>query len=213
MKSVRWPVFALERFGAAGRSTGWKGTFAMIGQTISHYKILEKLGEGGMGVVYKARDLKLERPVALKFLARRGEDRHATQQLIDEARAAAALDHPNICTVYEIGEADGRVFIAMAFLDGVGLDAIVRAGSLKTIDAVRIAIQIARSLAAAHERGIIHRDVKPGNVIVDPSGRVRLMDFGLAARTEASGGVAEDPGRGTPAYMSPEQLLRQPYDG
>ena len=185
----------------------------MIGTTVSHFRVLEKLGEGGMGVVYKAQDLALERPVALKFLgaAFLGSDRQR-ERLLREARAAAALDHPNICPVYEIGEHDGQLFIAMAFAEGVTLKDRVAAGPLPPAEAVHIALQIAKALEAAHARGIVHRDVKSANVLVTPRGHARITDFGLALMRAP--GAADSPTaiQGTPAYMSPEQITGQPLD-
>lgn len=179
----------------------------MIGKQISHYKVLEKLGEGGMGVVYKAEDTKLERTVALKFLpphvAGNEEDE---KRFVEEARAAAALDHPNICTVYEINEADGQQYIAMAFVEGRSLKDMLEERPLKIDDALKIAIQVAKGLSAAHEKGIIHRDVKSSNIMVTPGGRVKIMDFGLAHRVEKVRTVDEQSTLGTAAYSSPEQV-------
>ena len=163
----------------------------MIGQAISHYRITEKLGEGGMGVVYKAEDTKLERSVALKFLAPHLlQDAEARRRFIREAKAAAALDHPNICTVHEIDEVDGRTFIAMAFIEGDSLEKKIETGPLKLKDALDAAIQTAQGLQAAHEKRIVHRDIKPANLMVTPLGsaqrRVIIMDFGLPSSTAAS---------------------------
>ena len=178
----------------------------MIGQTISHYHIAEKLGEGGMGVVYKARDTKLERTVALKFLAAHLlQDEESRKRFQREAKAAASLDHPNICTVHAIEESDGRTFIVMAFVKGQSLDKRIEPGPLKIPDALDIAQQIAKGLEAAHEKGVVHRDIKPANVIVDDKGQVTVMDFGLALLTEGSKLTALDATLGTVAYMSPEQ--------
>ena len=175
---------------------------SMIGQTISHYRITEKLGEGGMGVVYKAQDTKLDRTVALKFLAAHLlKDEESRKRFHREAKAAAALDHPNICTVHAIEESDGRTFIAMAFVEGQSLDKRIEPGPLKIPEALDIAQQIAKGLEAAHEKGVVHRDIKPANVIVDDKGHVTVMDFGLALLTEGSKLTALD----TVAYMSPEQ--------
>ena len=163
----------------------------MIGQAISHYRITGKLGEGGMGVVYKAEDTKLERSVALKFLAPHLlQDAEASRRFIREAKAAAALDHPNICTVHEIDEVDGRTFIAMAFIEGDSLEKKIEAGPLKLKDALDAAIQTAQGLQAAHEKKIVHRDIKPANLMVTLLGsaqrRVIIMDFGLAQLSDRS---------------------------
>ncbi len=178
----------------------------MIGRTISHYKITEKLGEGGMGVVYKAQDTKLGRTVALKFLAAHLlKDEEANKRFLREAKAAAALHHPNVCPVYEIGEADGETFIAMAFIEGENLEKHIKQGPLKLPEALDIGRQIAKGLQAAHDKKIVHRDIKPGNVIVDAEGHVTVMDFGLALLTEGSKLTQLDTTLGTVAYMSPEQ--------
>jgi non-specific serine/threonine protein kinase len=185
----------------------------MIGTRVSHYLVLEKIGEGGMGVVYKAQDLRLERPVALKFLSA-GALGSATQRerFFREARAAAALDHPNICPVYEIDEHEGELFITMAFAEGATLKDRLAAGPLPPAEAVHIALQIAKALEAAHDKGVVHRDVKSANVIVTPRGHARITDFGLAL-VRGRGG-SDDPTAilGTPAYMSPEQISGQPLD-
>ena len=181
----------------------------MVGQTISHYRITEKLGEGGMGVVYKAEDTKLDRPVALKFLAAHlVSDEEVRKRFEREAKAAAALNHPNICTVHEIDEFEGKTFIAMAFLEGEGLDKKIEAGPLKLKDALDVAIQTAQGLQAAHEKGIVHRDIKPANLMVTGSGSKRLvtiMDFGLAQLADRSKLTRMDETMGTVTYMSPEQ--------
>ena len=178
----------------------------MIGQTISHYKITAKLGEGGMGVVYKAEDTKLDRPVALKFLAAHLlKDEEANKRFHREAKAAASVHHPNVCPVYEIGEEAGQTFLAMAFIAGDSLDKRIEQGPLKIPVALDIAQQIANGLEAAHEKGVVHRDIKPGNVIVDDKGHVTVMDFGLALLTEGSKLTKFDATLGTVAYMSPEQ--------
>jgi eukaryotic-like serine/threonine-protein kinase len=182
----------------------------MIGQTISHYEILEKLGEGGMGVVYKAQDKKLNRPVALKFLpthvSASDQDR---SRFVQEAQAAAALNHPNICTIHGIEEQDGpqgekQVFIVMEYVDGQTLQEKKHALSQK--QAIDIAIQIADGLAAAHEKGIVHRDIKPENIMVRKDGLVQIMDFGLAKLRGASRLTKEGSTVGTIGYMSPEQV-------
>ena len=178
----------------------------MIGQTISHYKITAKLGEGAMGVVYKAEDTKLERTVALKFLAAHLlKDEEARKRFNREAKAAAALSHPNICRVYEIDEVEGRSFIAMEFVEGESLDRRIDQGPLKIPDALGIGQQIAEALQAAHEKDVVHRDIKPANIIVDDKGHVTVLDFGLALLTEGSKLTQLDTTLGTIAYMSPEQ--------
>ena len=185
----------------------------MIGQTISHYKITEKLGEGGMGVVYKAEDTKLRRPVALKFLAPHLlQDEEARKRFHREAQAAAALNHPNVCTIHEIGEADGKTFLAMAFIEGESLDKRIEQSPLPLKDALEIARQTASGLEAAHEKGVVHRDIKPGNVMIGPKGQVTVMDFGLALLTEGSKLTQLDATVGTVAYMSPEQAVGAEVD-
>ena len=178
----------------------------MIGRTISHYKILEKLGEGGMGVVYKADDTKLERHVALKFLSPRilGTDEEKAR-FVHEAKAAAALNHPNICTIYEIDEADGQTFIAMECVEGRSLKARIQSGSITLDETLAIAVQVAEGLTEAHAKGIIHRDIKPANIVVTPGGRAKIMDFGLARSSEATQLTVAGTTVGTVAYMSPEQ--------
>ena len=185
----------------------------MIGQTISHYRILSKLGEGGMGVVYRAEDLTLGRTVALKFLPpdsiAREEDR---ARLVHEARAAAALLHPNICPVHEIAEAEGHTFIAMACIEGRSLKDRIAEGPLPLEEALSIARQIGDALAAAHAKGVIHRDIKPGNVMLLPDGRSMLMDFGLAKVSGATKLTRTGTTMGTVAYMSPEQVQGKEAD-
>ena len=185
----------------------------MTGQTISHYKIFEKLGEGGMGVVYKASDTKLERTVALKFLAGdRLEDEEHKARFRREARAAAALDHPNICTVYEIDEAQGQTFLAMPYLEGSTVREKVKQRPLKLDEALDIAIQAGQGLRAAHAKGIVHRDIKSANLMVSPQGQVKVMDFGLAQAADQSQLTKTETLLGTPVYMSPEQAQRLPTD-
>ncbi len=178
----------------------------MIGQTISHYRILSEIGAGGMGVVYKAEDLRLGRFVALKFLPpQRVRDDEARRRLFAEARAASALDHANVCTIYDVEDlADGRVFLAMAFLEGETLKARLERGPLPPADAARIALGVSRGLAKAHETGIVHRDVKPGNIMITGAGDAKLLDFGIAKL--AGGGDLTLTGTtvGTIAYMAPE---------
>jgi tetratricopeptide (TPR) repeat protein len=178
----------------------------MIGRTISHYRILRKLGEGGMGVVYKAEDTKLGREVALKFLPPEWtRDAEAKARFLREAQSAAALNHPNICTIHEIDEVDGQSFIAMALVEGESLRARIDRGPLKVSDALRLATEIAEGLAAAHAKSVIHRDVKPGNVMVTSDGHARIMDFGLAISREQTRLTRTGSTTGTIAYMSPEQ--------
>ena len=185
----------------------------MLGKTISHYKITGKLGEGGMGVVYKAEDTALERMVALKFLAPHLlQDEESLKRFHREAKAAAALSHPNICRVYEIGEADRNRFISMEFVEGESLDQRIGQSPLPVSEALGIAEQIAKGLEAAHEKGIVHRDIKPGKVMVDDKGHVTVMDFGLALLTEGSKLTKLDTTVGTVAYMSPEQAEGRKVD-
>ena len=185
----------------------------MIGQTISHYKITQKLGEGGMGVVYKAEDTKLRRTVALKFLrSDLLEDPEHRERFLREAQAAAALDHPNICTVYEIDEADEQTFISMAFLEGQTVKQKLRERPLKLEEAIDTAIQTAQGLQAAHEKDIVHRDIKSANLMVTAQGHVRIMDFGLARLADRSQLTKTDTRLGTPAYMSPEQVQGKSAD-
>ena len=178
----------------------------MTGQTISHYRIGVKLGEGGMGVVYKAEDTKLERAVALKFLSPLlVQDAEVRKRFEREAKAAAALSHPNVCTVHEIDEANGRMFIAMEFVEGDSLDKKIEPGPLKLEEALDIAGQIAKGLEAAHKKNIYHRDIKPQNVMVGEDGHVTVMDFGLAQLADRSRLTRDDTTLGTVTYMSPEQ--------
>ncbi len=186
----------------------------MVGQSISHYKLVSQLGEGGMGVVYKAEDTKLNREVALKFLAQHLlDDEEAKERFLREAQAAAALHHPNICPVHEIDEVDGKTFISMAFLEGDTLEDRIAEGPLSIKDALDIARQVADGLDAAHEKGVFHRDIKPANIMVDAKGRATIMDFGLARLTEASRLTKVDTAMGTVAYMSPEQGQGMDVDG
>ncbi|HEY9784534.1 MAG TPA: protein kinase [Candidatus Obscuribacterales bacterium] len=186
----------------------------MIGQTISHYKVLEKLGEGGMGVVYKAQDLKLDRLVALKFLPPEfTRDAQAKQRFINEAKAASALDHPNICTVYEIGETpDGQFFIVMAYYDGETLSERIQHGPMHVNEIIAIAMQVAEGLQAAHDHGIVHRDIKSSNIMLTAKGQAKIMDFGLARRFEQTILTRTGSTVGTVPYMSPEQARGETVD-
>ena len=185
----------------------------MIGKTVSHYKIIEKLGEGGMGVVYKAEDTKLHRTVALKFLplhlmgATEGMAR-----FIQEARAAAALDHPNICTIYEIDEGAEQPFISMAYIEGKNIKEITEGGPLKLDDAVRYASQVARGLEQAHAKGVVHRDIKGANIVVSNEGHAIVMDFGLAKLQGQTQLTRTGTTLGTVSYMSPEQASGDKVD-
>ncbi len=196
----------------------------MIGQTISHYRVVGRLGVGGMGVVYDAEDQSLARRVALKLLSEDlFGDPDATRRLKREAQTIALLNHPHICTVYEVDEHAGRTFIAMERLDGRNLKAHMARRKLETAELLDIALQIAQALEAAHTKGIVHRDIKPGNIFVDDHGRVKVLDFGLARRlpevTQGSSAFppiegSTIPGRpvGTASYMAPERILQLPLD-
>ncbi len=185
----------------------------MIGKTISHYKILEKIGEGGMGVVYKAEDTKLKRTAALKFLhPDLIRDIEAKERFVQEAQAAAALDHPNICTVYEINESDGQTFIAMAFVEGQSLKDKIKTGQLELDEALDLTSQVAEGLRAAHKKGITHRDIKPANIVLTKEGLAKIMDFGLAKLSWGVDLTKTATIMGTVAYMSPEQATGERVD-
>ncbi|HSM62189.1 MAG TPA: protein kinase [Longimicrobiales bacterium] len=182
------------------------------GDRVGPYRILAELGRGGMGVVYKAEDTRLARFVALKFLPGSADDEHRVDRLLAEARALAALDHPNIATLYEVDVGpDGRWFMAMAYYEGETLARRLEAGALSREEAVRIACGIARGLAAAHDHGVVHHDVKPGNVVIRVDGEPLLVDFGIAGLVGRTGGGSRS-GQGTVAYMSPERVAGEPAD-
>ncbi len=186
----------------------------MIGESILHYKIIEKLGEGGMGVVYKAEDTKLKRMVALKFLPPHVSiDNEAKERFIHEAQVASALDHNNICTIYEIGESkDGQMYMAMALYEGETLQNKIQKGPILLEETLNIAIQIAEGLVKAHEKDIIHRDIKPANIMITSDGIAKILDFGLAKLSGRAKLTKEGTTLGTVAYMSPEQIQGNPVD-
>ena len=186
----------------------------MIGQTIYHYKITEHLGSGGMGVVYKAQDLKLDRPVALKFLPTTlTSNREAKKRFIQEAKAASRLDHQNICNIYEINETeDGQLFIAMACYEGKTLDKIIEGGQIDIQESIDTVLQIAAGLDKAHQKGIIHRDIKPANILMTEDGVVKILDFGIAKLSGQSRLTEVDKTVGTVTYMSPEQTKGENVD-
>src|SRR5687768_9566800 len=193
----------------------------MLGAIISHYRVTGKLGTGGMGVVYEAEDTRLPRKVALKFLPDEvADDADATRRFRREAETIALLSHPHICTIYEIDEHEGRAFIAMECVAGVNLKTYIARHAPATADLIDLALQIADALAAAHGKGIVHRDIKPGNIIVTDEKRVKVLDFGLARRfrTDDTAELGLEgstmPGRpmGTANYMAPERILQLPLD-
>ncbi|MBP1599298.1 MAG: serine/threonine protein kinase, partial [Acidobacteria bacterium] len=208
---------------------GQGGALPMIGKTLGHYQVTEKLGAGGMGVVYKARDLHLDRFVALKILPpEKVIDPDRKRRFVQEAKAASALNHPNIVHVYDIDQADGTDYIAMEYVEGKTLDQLIGHRGIRLNDALKHAVQIAEALTKAHSVGIVHRDLKPTNLMVNEDGVVKVLDFGLAKLTEriqgdetASTATIDDEGRpiteegvivGTVAYMSPEQAEGKKVD-
>ncbi len=185
----------------------------MIGQIIPHFKILETLGGGGMGVVYKARDLKLDREVAIKFLPRQiAADSKERDRFKVEAKAAAALNHPNIATIHAIEEADGETFIVMEYIDGMMLTEAIANGRVTIDNRITYATQIAEGLHAAHKKGIIHRDIKSSNIMLASEGQIKIMDFGLAKIYGAAQLTRVGTTVGTVAYMSPEQIQGNEVD-
>jgi serine/threonine protein kinase len=192
------------------------------GSRVSHYELVRKLGEGGMGEVFLAEDLQLNRPVAIKFLSAPRDERNR-HRLLKEARSAAALDHPFICAVHEVGHDDALGdYIVMQYVDGETLAERLTRGRLTPNEALALGSDIAEALAAAHRHGIVHRDLKPHNIVIAPDGRPRLLDFGISKRVVTSHEAAEAPTEiqltqanavvGTPGYMAPEQIQGQPAD-
>ena len=206
-----------EAYGMIGQ------TVSMIGQTVSHYRIVDKLGGGGMGVIYEAEDTRLGRHVALKFIPDNlVNDHESMERFVREARAASQLNHPNICTIHDIEDLNGHPFIVMEKLEGISLKERMRAGPMELDAILDIGIQVADALAASHAKGIIHRDIKPANIFVLPSGQTKILDFGLAKLSRDPGigdGIPSDNSLtrvgvllGTAVYMSPEQARGEELD-
>src|SRR5436190_304710 len=196
----------------------------MIGRTVGHYRIASKVGAGGMGEVFLAQDTRLERKAAIKFLpAEMAADPERRARFLNEARAASALNHPHVCIVYDVGETEGLPFIAMEFVEGQPLDALLKQGPLESSRVVEIAVQVADALDAAHASRIVHRDIKPANISLNERGQVKVLDFGLAKRMPLDSGdplamtgamqqTQQGQILGTPSYMSPEQALGKSLD-
>ena len=192
----------------------------MIGRTLGKYRIDARLGAGGMGVVYRAYDARLQRTVALKVVNRSLEIVAERDHVLEEARAASGLNHPNICTVYEAADVDGEAFIAMEYVAGPPLSQLIPDGGLPYEDVLRYATEVADALAHAHEHGVIHRDLKSANIVVGAEGRAKVLDFGIARRAQTSPAADTSSGRhdslgaipGTTAYIAPEVLLGEPAD-
>ncbi|RJP69007.1 MAG: serine/threonine protein kinase [Candidatus Abyssobacteria bacterium SURF_17] len=185
----------------------------MIGRTISHYKILEKIGDGGRSTVYKAEDVRLQRIVAIKIMSERLiKNPKARLRFLREAQTVAQLDHPNICAVYEVDATEGHTFIAMAYVEGESLSQKIESGPLEITEAITLGLQTARGLNAAHKKKIIHRDIKDGNIMINEEGIVKILDFGLSKPLEKEDITKPRAILGTVPYMSPEQASGEPVD-
>ncbi len=222
LRCVSWLLLALTWVGA-GPKMAPNGGVSMIGKTLSHYRVVEKIGAGGMGEVYRAHDERLERDVALKVLpAGTLSDESARKRFRKEALALSKLNHPNIATVFDFDTQDGVDFLVMELVEGVTLSDKLTAGALPEKEIARIGTQLAEGLAAAHEQRVVHRDLKPGNLRVTPDGRLKILDFGLAKFVRAVGGITTTEGTtesapteamaGTLPYMAPEQLRGETVD-